>query len=39
MTGITKDIYTLQNYLKNGAINDFEKREVIRCIRPVIRDI
>lgn len=39
MTGISKDIYTLQNYLKNGAINDFEKREVIRCIRPVIEGI
>lgn len=39
MTGITKDIYTLQNYLKNGAINDFEKREIIRCIRPVIEGI
>ena len=39
MTGISKDIYTLQNYLKNGAITDFEKREVIRCMRPVIEGI
>jgi wobble nucleotide-excising tRNase len=39
MTGITKDIYTLQKYLKNGAITDFEKREVIRCMRPVIEGI
>lgn len=39
MTGISKDLYTLQKYLKNGAISDFEKREVIRCIRPVIEGI
>ncbi len=39
MTGISKDIYTLQSYLKNGAITDFEKREVIRCMRPVIEGI
>ena len=39
MTGISKDMYTLQNYVQNGAITDFEKREVIRCIRPVIEGI
>ena len=39
MTGLSKDIYTLQNYIKNGAITDIEKREVIRCIRPVIEGI
>lgn len=39
MTGLSKDIYTLQNYINNGAITDVEKREVIRCIRPVIEGI
>ena len=39
MTGISKDIYTLQNYLTNGAMTDLERREVIRCIRPVIEGI
>lgn len=39
MTGITKDMYTLKSYLLNGAINDFERREVIRCMRPVIEGI
>lgn len=39
MTGISKDMYTLQNYVQNGAITDFEKREVIRCIRPVVEGI
>ena len=39
MTGISKDMYTLQNYLHAGAMSDFEKREVIRCIRPVIEGI
>lgn len=39
MTGIYKDIYTLKKYLSNGANTDFEKREVIRCIRPVVEGI
>lgn len=39
MTGISKDIYTLQNYINNGAITDIEKREVIRCIRPILEGI
>ena len=39
MTGISKDIYTLQTFLEKGVINDFEKREVIRCIRPVVEGI
>lgn len=39
MTGISKDIYTLRKYLSDGAITDFEKREVIRCMRPVIEGV
>ena len=39
MTGISKDMYTLQHYLETGAITDLEKREVIRCIRPVLEGI
>ena len=39
MTGIYKDIYTLKKYLSDGASTDLEKREVIRCIRPVIEGI
>ena len=39
MTGVSKDIYTLQKFLKEGALNDFEKREVIRCLRPVLEGV
>ncbi len=39
MTGISKDMYTLKTYLSDGALTDLEKREVIRCIRPVIEGI
>lgn len=39
MTGISKDIYTLQKYLNEGAMNDFERREVIRCLRPVLEGV
>lgn len=39
MTGISKDMYTLRKYLSDGAITDLEKREVIRCMRPVIEGI
>ena len=39
MTGIYKDIYTLKKYLSDGANTDLEKREVIRCIRPVIEGV
>jgi wobble nucleotide-excising tRNase len=36
LTGLQKDIQTIKDYLKNNNINDFEKREVIRCIRPIL---
>ena len=39
LTGVSKDIYTLQKYLKEGAMNDFERREVIRCLRPVLEGV
>ncbi len=39
MTGVSKDIYTLQKYLNEGAMNDFERREVIRCLRPVLEGV
>lgn len=36
MTGIFKDLKTLNNFLKEGANSDSELREVVRCVRPVI---
>ena len=39
MTGVSKDICTLQNYLKMGALNDSERRDVIRCLRPVLEGV
>lgn len=39
MTGISKDMYTLRTYLSKGALNDLERREVIRCMRPVIEGV
>lgn len=39
MTGISKDIYMLQHFVKHGAHSDFERRDVVRCIRPAIEGI
>jgi wobble nucleotide-excising tRNase len=39
LTAIFKDINVLNEYLSNGADNEFKKREVIRCIRPIIEGI
>jgi wobble nucleotide-excising tRNase len=36
---IFKDITVLNDYISNGAENELEKREVIRCIRPTIEGI
>jgi wobble nucleotide-excising tRNase len=36
LTGISKDIFTLHQFLKKGASNEFELREIVRCIRPAI---
>lgn len=39
MTGVSKDIYILQQFIKNGATSDFERRDIARCIRPAIEGI
>ena len=36
---IFKDINVLEKYLAHGAITDTERREVIRCIRPIVEGI
>lgn len=37
LTGLSKDIKTLNDYLQNG--NDMSLRDVVRCIRPCIEGI
>ena len=39
LTGIFKDLTTLHSFLDCGVVTDFDRREVIRCIRPVIEGI
>lgn len=39
MTGIFKDLTVMYNYLENGESSEFDKREVVRCIRPSIEGI
>jgi len=39
MTGIFKDLTVMHNFLEKGANSDFDKREIIRCIRPSIEGI
>ncbi|WP_405341358.1 AAA family ATPase [Fibrobacter sp.] len=39
MTGITKDIKVLNEYLTKGAKSQTEMREIARCIRPSIEGI
>lgn len=39
LSSIFKDINVLNEYLTNGADDEFKKREVIRCIRPIIEGI
>lgn len=39
MTGIFKDLTVMNNFIEKGASLDFDKREVIRCIRPSIEGI
>ncbi len=36
LSGIFKDLQVINNYIKNGAASDIEKRDVKRCIRPVL---
>ncbi len=39
LSGVFKDIFVLKNYIENGVCTELEKREVIRCIRPIIEGI
>lgn len=39
LSGVFKDIMVLNKYLEVGALSELEKREVIRCIRPIIESI
>jgi len=39
LTGVFKDIHTLQKYQRDGAMDDIERREVIRCLRPVLEGV
>lgn len=36
MTGITKDLTLLYNFIESGVYSDFDRREIVRCIRPTI---
>lgn len=36
LTGVFKDLTIIEEYLKNGAETEAKKRDVIRCIRPVL---
>jgi wobble nucleotide-excising tRNase len=35
-TGYFRDLDTINNFLKHGACNEAERREVIRCLRPLL---
>lgn len=37
--GVFKDINVLRSFLMQGAASELEKREVIRCIRPILEGI
>ena len=39
LSGFQKDLITMKNYLSNTSQTEQEKREVIRCIRPVLESI
>ncbi len=39
LTGMFKDITVLHDFLKAGAETDTQRREIVRCIRPVIEGI
>lgn len=39
LTGIFKDLTILDNYIKNGETSEFDKRDIVRCIRPIIEGI
>lgn len=39
LTGVFKDLTVLHEYLLKGAANDTERRDIARCIRPVLEGI
>lgn len=39
LSGVFKDINVLRSYLLTGATTELEKREVVRCIRPILEGI
>ena len=39
LSGIFKDISILKDYIENGVDSNLQKRDVIRCIRPIIEGI
>lgn len=39
LSGIFKDISVVRSYLRRGASSELEKREVLRCIRPILEGI
>lgn len=38
-TGLFRDVRVLTDFLKSGAKSEFERREVMRCIRPVLEGV
>jgi len=39
LTSTQKDIEVIKQFLSSGASSDYDKREVIRCIRPVLEGV
>jgi wobble nucleotide-excising tRNase len=39
LSGIFKDLTVLDEYVKNGEKSEFDKRETVRCIRPILEGI
>lgn len=39
LTSVQKDIEVIKNFIASGAKTDNDKREVIRCIRPVLEGV
>jgi hypothetical protein len=39
LTGVFKDLTVLHEFLSNGAVSDTERRDIARCIRPVLEGV
>jgi wobble nucleotide-excising tRNase len=39
LSGIQKDLITVQSYLNTSKVTDIERRKVVRCIRPILEGI